>query len=730
MRRIAAFAFLLFSLTTFAQDKLLTLDDIYDPDKSVNFSGRLTFQMTWLDGNHYLEHTRVEQRGSQLMKVEAATGKAEPLYDVGKMEAAFAKLAGITAAEAKRIAASPTRVKAQFNAALVNFKNDLYYYQFGSDSALRLTKTSEAEENEDLSPDGKKVAFVRNFNLFVVDIATQAETALTTDGNAKLFNGKLDWVYQEEVYGRGDFKSYWWSPDSSKLAYLQLDEAPVKEFTVIDHLPNQQDVELYNYPKSGQPNPNVKLGVVNASGGATKWVDIAKYSNDQPIIARVGWKPDSSRVVYHITNREQTWLDVNLADPTSGQTTNLFREQTPAWVEADNTELPRWLADGTFLFLSERNGWKHIYRYANDGKLSAQVTSGKWEARTLHGVDEANALVYFSGTERSHIGSDAYRIKLDGSGLTRLTQTAGTHAVTFDPTFNHFIDAWSDVTTPPQARLYKCDGALVRAIDENRVDALKQYKLSKPEFLQVKNRDGFAMEAMMMKPPDFDPNKKYPVWSFTYSGPHSQSVKNAWGGANFMWHQMLAQKGYILWICDNRSASGKGAESTWTAYKTLGVTELRDLEDGVAHLKSLPFIDGSRIGLTGWSYGGFMTSFAMTHSTAFKIGIAGGSVTDWNLYDTIYTERYMLTPQHNPDGYAKTSVIKAAKNLSGKLLLIHGTMDDNVHMQNTIQLVYELQKAGKQFDLMVYPKSRHGVVDPQLVKHLRALMTQFILENL
>ncbi len=725
MRRFAAFACLLFSFTVFAQDKLLTLDDIYDPDKRVNFSGRLTFQMTWLDDKHYLE-----QRGTQWMKINAATGKAEPLYDVAKMEAAFAKLAGMTAADAKRIAAGPTRVRAKFNAALVNFRNDLYYYQFGSDTALQLTKTNDPEENEDLSPDGKKVAFVRNFNLFVVDINTQAESALTTDGNAKLFNGKLDWVYQEEVYGRGDFKSYWWSPDSSRLAYLQLDEAPVKEFTVIDHIPNQQDVELYNYPKSGQPNPNVKLGVVNASGGATKWIDIAKYNNDQPIVARVGWKRDSSRVVYHITNREQTWLDVNLADPATGQTANLFREQTPAWVEADNTELPHWLEDGTFLFLSERNGWKHIYRYANDGKLSAQVTSGKWEARTLHGVDEKNGWAYFSGTERSPIGSDAYRIKLDGSGLTRLTQAAGTHAVTFDLTFNHFIDAWSDVTTPPQARLYKCDGALVRVLDENKVDALKQYKLSKPEFLQVKNRDGFVMEAMMIKPPDFDPNKKYPVWSFTYSGPHSQSVKNAWGGASFMWHQMLAQKGYIIWVCDNRSASGKGAESTWTAYKTLGVTELRDLEDGVGYLKALPYIDGARIGLNGWSYGGFMTSYALTHSTAFKIGIAGGSVTDWNLYDTIYTERYMLTPQHNPDGYAQTSVIKAAKNLSGKLLLLHGTIDDNVHLQNTIQLVYELQKAGKQFELMVYPKSRHGVVDPYQVKHLRTLMTRFILENL
>ncbi|HEX4945280.1 MAG TPA: DPP IV N-terminal domain-containing protein, partial [Blastocatellia bacterium] len=238
MRRLATFALLFISCTVFAQDKLLTLDDIYDPDKRVNFSGRLLFQMTWIDGSHYQE-----RRGNQWMKVEAATGKADTLYDAAKMEAAFAKIEGISPAEAKRIATNPTSLRAKYQAAIVNVKNDLYYYQFGSDTAIRLTRTSDPEENEDLSPDGKKVAFVRNYNLFVVDIASQTETTLTTDGNAKLYNGKLDWVYQEEIYGRGDYKSYWWAPDSSRLAYLQLDEAPVKEFTVIDHIPNQQDVE-------------------------------------------------------------------------------------------------------------------------------------------------------------------------------------------------------------------------------------------------------------------------------------------------------------------------------------------------------------------------------------------------------------------------------------------------------------------------------------------------------
>jgi dipeptidyl-peptidase-4 len=279
-------------------------------------------------------------------------------------------------------------------------------------------------------------------------------------------------------------------------------------------------------------------------------------------------------------------------------------------------------------------------------------------------------------------------------------------------------------------RLYSTTGQLVRGINENKVTALEDFKLGTPELLQVKTRDGFMMEAMMIKPPDFDPTKKYPVMSFTYGGPHAPQVRNAWGSNTYMWHQLLAQKGYIIWVCDNRTASGKGAESTWPVFKNFGELELRDIEDGLTWLKGQPYIDGSRIGIWGWSYGGFMTSYALTHSKSFKIGIAGGSVTDWRNYDTIYTERYMGTPQNNPEGYKHSSPVNAAKNLNGKILLLHGAIDDNVHMSNTIQFAYELQKAGKQFQLMLYPKQRHGVVDPLLLTHMRQAMTDFILANL
>ncbi|HVF46516.1 MAG TPA: prolyl oligopeptidase family serine peptidase, partial [Pyrinomonadaceae bacterium] len=312
----------------------------------------------------------------------------------------------------------------------------------------------------------------------------------------------------------------------------------------------------------------------------------------------------------------------------------------------------------------------------------------------------------------------------------RLTRGNGWHTALFNSTFSHFVDGYTEILTPAQTRLFRADGTLERVISENRVDVLRDYRLSQPEFLNVKTRDGFVMEAMMIKPPDFNPSKRYPVFQFTYSGPHAPSVANRWGGNRGMWFQVLAQKGYIVWVLDNRTASGKGEESVWPAYKRLYELELRDLEDGIKYLKDLPYVDGSRIGLHGWSYGGSMTSYALTHSSSWKIGIAGGTVTDWRLYDTIYTERYMMTPQNNREGYDRNSILKAAKDLSGRLLLIHGVMDDNVHMQNTIQFANELQKEGKQFDLMLYPTQRHGVTNPAQVRHMYTMMTEFILKNL
>ena len=712
-----------------SQNKLLTVEDIYHPVKKVNFNGYIP-NTRWLkDGKHYIlsnEATRTDV--PRLQKVNAVTGEKTPFLDTAKMQAAFIAI-GVSADDAKQLA---NRGFYQFNneetALLLNWQSDLFYYRLGSDKAVRVTSNPDEEVGETFSPDDRLVGFVRNNDMYVYDIAAGSERRLTKDGGPKILNGRLDWVYQEELYGRGNFEAYWWSPDSTKLAYLRFDENPVHEFTVVDHIPYPQAIEITPYPRAGEPNPIVKLGVIRAAGGETQWVDTTKYEPKDFLVVRVAWTPDSSKVVYQAQDRVQSFLDLNFAGSEDGKSVTAFRETSKAWVEViDN---PALLKDGTFLWLSGRTGWTHLYHYDASGKLLRQVTDGKWEIRSLDSFDEAQGLVYFSATEHSHIAPQTYRVKIDGTGFTRLSNTEGTHKASFNPTRTLYIDQLSDINTPTQTRLHDTSGKLVRVIEENKVEALKQYKLGSAELLKVKTRDGFEMEAMMIKPPDFDPKKKYPVLEFTYSGPHSPSVKNLWGGTSYMWHQLMAQKGYIIWICDNRTASGKGLESEWPLFKEFGRTELRDLEDGIAWLKTQPYVDGDRIGLWGWSYGGFMTSYALTHSKTFKMGIAGGTVADQRDYDTIYTERYLLTPQRNPEGYRNSSPRFFAGDLHGKLLLIHGAMDDNVHVQNTIQFAYELQKAGKPFQMMLYPKSRHGVTEPLLLTHMRQMMTDFVLANL
>ena len=715
-----------------AQQRPLTLDDIYDPDTRVNFNGNPPAALAWIDQSHYAWPRQAGGRGNvDWLTVDAATGNARPLFDTAKMEAAIHKLQGVAADEARRLAHSRDLIfNEKHSAAVLTIATDLYVYEADNDRVVRLTEEPGEKEQPSFSPDGNLVAFVRGNNLYLVDIATHRESALTTDGSARILNGKLDWVYEEEIYGRGQKRAYWWSPDSSRIAFLRIDDTPVPTFTIVDQVPYDQNVEQWDYPKAGDPNPIAKLGVVRAAGGTPTWVDTSKYSAGDHLIVRVGWTPDSQKLAYEVQDRTQTWLDLDVTDTASGSSRTILRETSKFWINAEDTTRPTWLMDGSFLWLSGRSGWQHVYHYQADGTLLKQVTDGKWELRTLHGIDDGNDWIYFSGTERSHIGRDVYRIKLDGSGMQRLSKAEGTHNARFSPGFTYYIDSWSDATTPTQMRLHKNDGSEVRVIEENKVPALAQFRLSKPDFLQVKTRDGFVMEAMMIKPPDFNPSRRYPVYQYTYGGPHAPEVRNAWGGTQYLYHQLLAQHGIIVWICDNRTASGKGIESTWPVYRNFGELELRDIEDGLAWLKQQPWVDPSRIGMHGWSYGGFMTAYALTHSTSFAMGIAGGTVADWRDYDTVYTERYMGLPQENPDGYRKSAPRWAAKDLHGALLLIHGAIDDNVHVANTIQFAYELQNAQKPFQLMLYPKSRHGVTDPALVKHLRTTMFDFILEHL
>lgn len=715
--------------SAFAQQRLLTIDDIYDPVTRVSFGGTVPSGLEWIDDAR-LVWPRRGADGVTWLAVDAVTGSEQPLFDAAKMQAGLEKL-GVVHDDAVRVSRSrDLTFDARYTETVMPIGDDLYVYEFGPDRAARLTTTPEVEEHVSFSPDGRSVAFVRSHNLYAVNVATAAERALTSDGASRVLNGQLDWVYEEEIYGRGLNRAYWWSPDSAAIAFLRIDDQPVPRFTVIDDIPYDQSVEQWDYPQAGAPNPLATLAVVPVVEGPARTIDTDRYPPADRLIIAVSWTPDSREVIYLVQNRIQSFVDMLAADATTLASRTIIHETSKFFIDPDDAKPPVWLKDGSFLWLSARSGWKHLYRFDRQGTLLKQITDGPWELRTLHGVDEAAGRVYFSGTERSPIGGDVYQVQIDGRGLRRISDKAGTHAATFNHAFTYYVDTWSDVATPPQVRLHRSDGGELRVMAENQVDAFSAYRLGTTEFVQVPTRDGFVMEAMMIKPPGFDPARRYPVYQFTYGGPHAQSVRNQWRGAEYMYHQLLAQHDIIVWICDNRTASGKGAESVWPLYRRFGESELRDVEDGVTWLKKQPYVDGARIGLSGWSYGGFLTSYALTHSTSFAMGIAGGTVSDWRNYDSVYTERYMGLPEENEEGYRSSAPRWAAADLHGRLLLLHGAIDDNVHLANTMQFACELQQAQKPFEMMLYPKSRHGVADPMLAKHLRQTMLSFTLRVL
>jgi dipeptidyl aminopeptidase/acylaminoacyl peptidase len=685
----------------------------------LSFTGNPVFRLTWLgDGEHFLQ-----VKGGRLRKVHALTGRSEPFHDPAKLAGGLAKLPTIDQDTALTMAAGVGfTMNPQRTGSLFTYDNDLYFCNFDGSGAVRLTHTPGREELTSFSPDGKFVAFVRNHNLYVVDLATQTERALTTDGTGVISNAKADWVYFEEIFNRS-WKAYWWSPDSKSLVFMRFDDAAVPKFTVVDHTQRQQKPEVTPYPKAGAPNPVVKLGVVSVGGGPVRWVDLVGYSETSSLIIRAGFVPDSSRVFFYVQDRAQTWLDFCTASREGGAPRKLFRETTRAWV--DDPGDPHFLADGSFLLFSERSGYKHLYRFGKDGKLMGQLTSGPWEARTLHRVDEMSGWVYLSGTRDSSLGSNLYRVKLEGGEVERLTRAGGSHRVEVAPGGKYFTDTWSDAETPPQVRLYRTDGTPARTLDTNPVHAREEYSHGKLEFVQIKTPDGFVLDGTLLKPRDFNPAKRYPVWFMTYGGPHAPTVRNAWTGQRAR-DEALAQMGFLVFRCDPRSASGKGAVSTWTAYRQLGVQELKDIETAIRWLTKHPWADPARVGMSGHSYGGFMTAYALTHSKLFAAGVAGAPVTDWRNYDSIYTERYMNTPQENPKGYDATSVVKAARNLHGKLLILHGLMDDNVHVQNTVELMEALQRADRDFEVMFYPRARHGLFG----RHYQRLMVDFMKRTL
>ena len=575
-------------------------------------------------------------------------------------------------------------------------------------------------EEVHVSPDASGVAYVEDQNLVLVDVASKERWQVTEDGSSELLHGVLDWVYQEEIYGRGDFQGHWWSPDSRKVAFLTLDESQVREFTVVNHVPNgfltkerSVEPEVTNYPKAGDPNPFARMSVAHVKERTVTKVDMSGFPEDC-LVMRVDWTPDGSLMLMTVQDRIQTWARLCAVDPATGKPVTWVEETSDTWV--NRPESPRWLADGSFLWLSERSGFNHLYHYVREGdgvKLASTVTSGDWQVRAVEHVDEAKKLVWFEGTRDGATGRNLYRVGFDGSGLVRLTQGAGTHAVDWDKDRTFFLDRVSAMDALPAVHVVDGrDGTVVRA-DLSKAtmgDGAAKHGFLPRERVSIRTRDGIELDASVQLPRGFDPARKWPVFLPTYSGPDAPTVRDSWSASTY--NQLLGHEGLIVLQVNVRSASNRGQKYTGACYKQLGVVELRDLEDAVDWVVQNRSGDPDKVAIQGWSYGGFMAAYALTNSTKFSLGFAGAGVYDWRLYDTIYTERYMRTPQENAKGYEATSVIRNAKNLNPKahLVLVHGTMDDNVHLQNAMQLLWALQTAGKQnFEVMFYPRSRHGL---------------------
>lgn len=701
--------------------KPLTLEAIYGPDGKVDFDGKSMPAIRWMPG----KATYVREIDDTAMQFDPASGESRPLLDSAAFASKLQATGHFDAEAAKRAAGRIGDWCRDSSTRIIHNDRGVFAYRPAAGD-LRVSKPiPEGAKAVETSPRGDHISYALKNDLYALNTQSGKTTRLTRDGTATLFNGVLDWVYQEELYGRGDWTGHWWSDDESHVAYLQLDESKVPTYTTYNLAKPRPEGETFNYPKAGDPNPTVRLGIVRVRDVRTTWADLSRYAGQEILIVRVGWSPKGETVAL-IQDREQRWMDLCIVTPSTGTLRVLLRETSPAWIE--NLNLPKWLPDGSFLWLSDATGHRHLQHRAASGGVIRRLTSGEWSIKTLHGYDSATQMVYFSAEKDSPLEMQAYRVPLGGGEIERLTEPGASHRVSFSGDFANFTDTYSSALRPPRMDLRRANGELVRVIEENPDRKLMEYEISEPEFFKVPARDGWPLNAMLLRPAKFDAGRRYPVLCKVYAGPDSPTVDNEWNTRAMLIDQYQAQQGYLIWRIDPRSAAGDSPRSAWMAYQRLGEGELRDIEDSIHWLVEQGWADGDRVGIMGHSYGGFMTAYALTHSKMFKIGIAGAPVTDWSNYDTIYTERYMRTPQHNPDGYEATSVWRSAKNLSGRLLLGHGIVDDNVHVQNSIELIAELQKHVKPFDLMIFPHDAHGFRRGE--KLWRTMQWDFIRERL
>lgn len=690
-------------------------------------------RITWLNNGKVLLLDFQKDRETRTLEIfDPTTGKRTDAFNRDKVLTALMKNIG---GKAPSFIGWPDAVDPNGEAVVYIIDGDLFCIRLSNSDVNQMNKTQGQESSVAFSPDGKWVSFIRENDICVVDWKKDKEKRLTLGATDTLLNGPLSWVYWEEIYN-GTTVPYQWSPDSKAIAYLQTDDSPVSVSTFVNYRPATQEVVRQRYPKAGQKNPKVWLGIVELESARTAWVDCGDYE----YLARFNWLPSSREIAVQTLDRKQQVLKLFFAERAKGKSRQILEERQPAWINLNDSLY--FLKDGKrFIWMSERDGYQHLYLYGLNGKLIQQLTKGEFMVvpsegdivsgnRGLVGVDEKGGWVYFTSNQSALKDRQFYQIKLDGKKLRRLSVGEGIHAVRPSPDMNYYLDTYSNSLLPPELNFHKADGTKIATITPSAKDALSGWSLSYPEFKKFKTEDGLELPAMMFKPANFDSTKKYPAIVYIYGGPGAQQVIDGWNRRLF-WNNLLAQEGAFVFTFEVRAGMGKNKALETSVYKqAYGMQNLKDILAGVNWLKQMPFIDSSRLGIWGGSGGGCTTLYVMTHSDIFKAGISLYPVSDWYLYDTIYTERYQSTPQDYPQGYKDTSSVLVAGNLKGRLLICHGTYDDNVHPQNTEAFINNLIEHNIPFELMIYPWRKHGISDAPATIHLYNLMLNFWKRNL
>jgi len=742
MKRILCLSLLLLSLTSlelFAQPRGRALYDILSTERVTNTTG--TYSVNWLPGGqgYYVQERDSVTSKMTYYRIDPRTQARSPFFDEETQGNLIQAYNSITGENVDELPFQRFNLVRDGDGMTFSTDERHFFFDFQSDTLRELLRPEvERQPNTDglmrnmiasqlwngeYSPDFNRFAYVKEYDLYVVDTVTGKEKRLTFDGNENLFNGRPNWVYPEEF---SQLTAYWWSPDSRLLAYVQYDEAEVHKYPIIHDLDPEAQLESQSYPKAGETNPTARLFIVDTDTG--KQVEVQTDSSSEIYIVRTMWLLDGSELTFRRMNRRQNELSLMSADPSSGTVRTILEEKEEAFINLHDDFI---LLDDNehFLWSSERSGWRHLYLYDLQGTLKATLTSGDWAVGSITVVDQNRDWVYFTGSTEMGLETHFFRVKLDGSNLEKLTDEPGMHRISMDPAARYYTDVFSSFSTPTTGNMHTADGTLLNELLTTDTSRLDELELEPPELVIVKADDGTTdLHGILFKPAGYDPNQSYPLLVSVYGGPHSKSVRNSYSMNGY--EQRYAQLGFMVWRMDNRGLTGRGKAFETETYLKLGQIDLADQTAGVQQITQRFYIDGSRIGVYGGSYGGYMTAMALLkESDVFHVGVAGAPVTDWRNYDTIYTERYMRTPQENPDGYDIGSALPYAGDLKGKLLLVHGSIDNNVHPGNTMQLVNALVDAQAQFDLMIYPGHRHGIRG-NAGRHNSQLRIDYFIEHL